>query len=84
MDDDGEPMGRGQLHRRAAEARALHDAAFAIAIFTGIVLVNGILAILLIELFQVIGWWEARASETTRDAPAQLSGRCRADAAFGA
>ena len=56
----------GQLDRKAAEARALRNALFAVSLFTGVVLVNGILAILLIELFQVIGWWEASAAEGAR------------------
>ncbi len=84
MDDDGEPIGRGQLDRRAANGQGLQDAAYAIAVFTGVVLVNGILAILLIELFQVIGWWEASASESAHDAATELSRRLRRDAAFAA
>ena len=58
MRDDGEPISRGQLDRRAAEVKALRDSLFAAAVFGGVVLINGILAILLIEFFQSIGWWE--------------------------
>ena len=58
MDDDGKPIGRGQLDRRAAEPGALRDTLFAVAFFGGVWLVNGILVILLIALLQAIGWWE--------------------------
>jgi hypothetical protein len=75
MVDDGEPIGRGQLDRRAAKARAFRGALFAIALFTGIVLVNGILAIMLIEFFQAIGWWEVSAAEGIHGVAAGFSGR---------
>jgi hypothetical protein len=58
MRDDGEPISRGQLDRRAAEQRALRDSLFVAAFIGGVVLINGILAILLIEFFQSVGWWE--------------------------
>ncbi len=73
---DGEPVSRGQLDRRAAERRALGDALFAAAFFGGVVLVNGILAILLIALFQAIGWWEIQSVDGAH-AAALLSGRLR-------
>ena len=57
MGDDGE-RSPGQLDRRAAEIKALRDSLFVAAFFGGVVLTNGILAILLIEFFQSIGWWE--------------------------
>jgi hypothetical protein len=58
--DDGEPISRGQLDRPAAEMKALRDSLFVAAFFGGVVLINGILAILLIEFFQWIGWWEVQ------------------------
>jgi hypothetical protein len=82
MDTHGEPIGRGQLDRRATEGLALRDAAYAIAVFTGIALVNGILTILLIELLQIIGWWEVPASEGAREVATGLSHRMGVDAAF--
>ena len=60
MPDDGEPISGGQLDRRAAEMKALRDSLFAAAFFGGVVLINGILAILLIAFFQSIGWWEVQ------------------------
>lgn len=73
MRDDGEPISRGQLDRRAAEARALQNALFSVALFTGVVLVNGILAFIVIELFQSIGWWEVPALESAEDATARVT-----------
>ena len=63
MRDIGEPLSRGQVDRRAAEARALRDALLFVALFTGVVLVNGILAILFIALMQALGLWGPAASE---------------------
>lgn len=74
MRDDGEPISRGQLNRRAAEGRALRDSLFLVALFGGVVLVNGILAILLIEFLQSIGWWEVPPAGAGEGAAA-LSGR---------
>jgi hypothetical protein len=74
MRDDGEPISRGQLDRRAAETRALRDSLFAAALFGGVVLINGIVVILLIEFFQSIGWWEVQPAGGAEGAAA-LSGR---------
>lgn len=82
MDTDGEPIGRGQLDRRAAKARSLGGALFAIALFTGVLLVNGLLAILLIELFQAVGWWGATTSQDAPGATSDWLGRVRIRAAF--
>jgi hypothetical protein len=83
MRDKGEPISRGQLDRHAAEARALRNALFGVALFTGVVLVNGILFILLIGLMQAIGWWEVSAAEglnnLTGDFPGGLRRRALAD-----
>jgi hypothetical protein len=76
MHDDGEPISRGQLDRRAAEIRALRNSLFVAAFFGGVVLINGILAILLIEFLQSIGWWEAPPAAGAEGAAA-LSGRLR-------
>jgi hypothetical protein len=60
MRDDREPISRKQPERRAAEMRTLRDSLFVAAFFSGVVLINGILAILLIEFFRSIGWWEVQ------------------------
>jgi len=57
MRDDGEPISRGQADRHAAERRARGTALWLVAVFTGAVLVNGILAILGIEVLQMVGIW---------------------------
>jgi hypothetical protein len=67
MRDIGEPLSRGQVDRRAAEARALRDALFGVALFTGVVLVNGILAILFIALMQALGLWGTAADGASLD-----------------
>lgn len=57
MRDHGEPISKGQRDIRLAERRALADTLCAVGLFGGVVLVNGILAILLIELWRQLGWW---------------------------
>jgi hypothetical protein len=70
MRDDGEPISRGQVDRRAADGRALRDSLFIVALFGCVVVVNGILAILLIEFFQSIGWWEVQPAGAAHGAAA--------------
>ena len=82
MRDDGEPISRGQLDRRAADAQALRNALLGVALFAGVVLVNGILFILLIELLQAIGAWPEPASDGAYNATAELTGRSRFRAAL--
>ena len=67
MRDDGEPISRGQLDRRATDRRALGNAICFVTFFAGVVLVNGILAILGIEALQGLGVWPT--PEATPDAP---------------
>lgn len=81
MHNDGEPMSRGQVDRKKADARALRNALFGVALFTVVVLVNGILAILFIGFAQAIGWWEVSASEGAESAVTELSSRLRLRAA---
>jgi hypothetical protein len=72
MHDNGEPISRGQLDRRAADTRALRDSLFVAAFFGGAVLINGILAILLMQFFQSIGWWEVQPGAGAEGAAALL------------
>ena len=67
MRDEGEPIGRGQMDRCAADRRALGNALWIVAFFGVIVLVNGILAILGIEVLQNLGVWPT--PEASPDAP---------------
>lgn len=64
MRDGGEPLSRGQMDRRAADARAFRDTLLMVGLFTGVVLVNGILAVLLIALMHALGLWTPVAVET--------------------
>jgi hypothetical protein len=81
MRDAGEPVSRGRLDRKAAEARALQNALFAVGLFAGIVLVNGILALLFIGFAQAIGWWDVSTSEGAETATTELASRLRLRAA---
>ena len=67
MRDDGEPISHGKLDRAAAERRAVRDALSAVGLFAGVVLVNGLLAILGIEVLQELGVWPT--PEASPDAP---------------
>jgi len=57
MRDEGEPISRGQLDRRAADRRALGNVLWFVAFFAAAVLTNGLLAILGIEALQALGVW---------------------------
>ena len=64
MRNDREPVSAGYEpgeSARQTERRALRDALTAAAIFGGIVLVGGVLAILFIALLQSLGLWGAPA-----------------------
>ncbi len=84
MRDDGEPISRGRIDRHAAEIKALRDSLLVAAFFGGVVLINGILAILLIEFFQTIGWWEVQPTGGASEAVALPGRLLRCDAATAA
>ncbi len=67
MRGNGEPVSKGRL-TRAADAQALRDTVLMVGLVSGVVLVNGILAILFIALMQALGLWgptaEALSSES--------------------
>jgi hypothetical protein len=71
---DGEPISRGQLDRHGAELTAIRESIFAVALFGCAILINGILAILLIDWCQSIGWWDI-PSAGGGEGTAELSGR---------
>jgi hypothetical protein len=66
MRDEGEPLSRGQLDRRAAHKRALGRTLF-VAFFAVVVLVNGVMAILRIKILQNLGVWPMQ--EASPDVP---------------
>jgi hypothetical protein len=65
MRDERRPMSQDEIDERAKDARAFRTAAFAVAFFSGVVLINGVVVILLIALLQTLGLWEADTTETT-------------------
>jgi uncharacterized membrane protein len=67
MRDEREPISRGQLDRRAADRRALGNTIWFVAFLAVVVLVNGILAILGIEVLQAVGVWST--PEASPNAP---------------
>jgi hypothetical protein len=52
--DDRKPIGARRHDRQVAERRALGTALFAAALFGGVLLMNGVLFILLLELVGVM------------------------------
>jgi hypothetical protein len=82
--DAGEPISQGRLARPDAGALELRDVLTLLAIIAGVVLGSGVAALLLIEVFQTLGWWTDPASEGARDAARDLSARLRLRAALPA
>jgi hypothetical protein len=67
MRDEGEPLSRGQLDRRAADKRALGNTLWFVPFFAVVVLVNGLMAILRIKILQNLGVWPMQ--EASPDVP---------------
>lgn len=67
MHSNGEPISRGRIDRRAADARAVRNAAVGVALFGVVVVINGLLALLGIEALQALGAWPT--PEATIEAP---------------
>jgi len=59
----GEPMSAGRNGTPVVSAR---DVMFVVALFVTAVLINGILAIALIEILEAIGVWEATSGARQR------------------
>jgi hypothetical protein len=81
MCEFGEPISLGRLVRRDAGPLELGDVLTLVAIIGGVLLFNGIVALLLIEVFQALGWWPESASEGAGDAARDMSARLRVRAA---
>jgi hypothetical protein len=77
MRDVGEPISSGRRDLRDAERRALGSALFAAVFFTTAVLINGILAILLIEFLQSIGAWEVTMPALPGEISPEFASRLR-------
>jgi hypothetical protein len=72
--DAGEPMSEGRRPWRDPGPLELGDVLTLAAIIVGVVLANGIVALVLIEAF---GWWPEPASEGSGDAAREVSARLR-------
>ena len=57
MKEPGEPISRGRIDKRAADALAMRNVVYAVLLIMATVLTNGVLAILGIEALQAIGAW---------------------------
>ena len=79
--DTGEPISEGRLARPDPGPLEFADVLTLLAIIAGVVLGSGIAALLLIEVFQALGWWTDPASEGAGDAARDVSARLRARAA---
>ncbi len=66
MRGHGEPVSRGRLDRRDADARGFRETVLMVGLFSGVVLINGTLAILFIALMQALGLWMPVLAETAR------------------
>ena len=75
----GEPISQGRLARLDVGPLELGDVLTLVALITGVLLFDGIFGLLLLEVFEALGWWPESASEgagdATRDGSAQLRGR---------
>lgn len=81
MHDAGEPISKGRLVEGDVGAFELRDALILGALIAGGVLFNGVVAFLLIELFQVLGSRPGPASDAAGDAASHVSAKLRARAA---
>jgi hypothetical protein len=81
--DAGEPISQGRRARPDPGPIELGDVLTLVALIGGVLLFNGVVAFLLIEVFRALGWWPEPASEgagAVRDVLARLRSR----AAFAA
>jgi hypothetical protein len=78
MRDAGEPISQGRRARPDPGPLELGDVLTLVALITGVLLFNGIFALLLIEVFRALGWLPEPASEGAGDAVRDVSARLRA------
>ena len=65
MRDDGEPISHGQLDRESADGLVLRKTLVTVALLAAVVLANGLLVILGIELLEGLGMWPTPEPQTT-------------------
>jgi hypothetical protein len=81
MRDAGEPISPGRRAQPDPGPLELGDVLTLVAIIGGVLLFNGMVALLLIEVLQALGWWPEPASEGAVDLARDVSVRLRARAA---
>ncbi|HET9757034.1 MAG TPA: hypothetical protein VFP66_11070 [Candidatus Limnocylindrales bacterium] len=73
--EDGEPISAGRSGGVASYLDIFRNAMFTVLFFAGVILVNGIIAILLIGFLQSVGLWEGSVSPASEDPMSWLRSR---------
>ena len=72
---DGEPISAGRSGGVASYLEMLRTAMFTVLFFAGVILVNGIIAILVIGFLQSVGLWEGSVSPASEEPMSWLRNR---------
>lgn len=72
---DGEPISAGRRGGAASYLANFRSAMFTVLFFVGVILVNGIIAILLIGFLQSVGLWEVPVSPASEEPISWLRSR---------
>ena len=73
--EDGEPISAGRGGGVASYLDIFRSAMFTVLFFAGVILVNGIVAILLIGFLQSVGLWEGSVSPASEEPTSWLRSR---------
>ena len=73
--EDGEPMSAGRDGGVASYLAVFRTAMFTVLFFAGVLLINGIIAILLIGFLQSVGVWEVSVSPASEEPMSWLPNR---------
>jgi hypothetical protein len=73
--EDGEPISAGRGGGVASYLDIFRSALFTVLFFAGVILVNGIIAILLIGFLQSVGVWEVSVSPASEEPMTWLRSR---------
>lgn len=71
----GEPISAGRSRGVASYLDMLRTAMFTVLFFSGVMLINGIIAILLIGFLQSVGVWEASVTPASEEPMSWLRNR---------
>lgn len=81
--DTGEPISQGRRARPDPGPLELGEVLTLVALIGGVLLFNGFVAFLLLEVFRALGWWPEAASDGA-GAVRDVFARLRSRAAFAA